>query len=78
MIFILTMMTKAMNMKNGRPEMTKSNTSRFWQRWLKGETRESLIEWLESQGAYVGIDEAEYKKYSLKELQYLKCLSKLL
>lgn len=51
--------------------MTKSNTSRFWQRWLIGETKESLIEWLESQGAFVGIDEAEYKKYSLKELQYL-------
>ena len=51
--------------------MTKSNTSRFWQRWLKGETRESLIEWLESQGAFIGMDEVEYKKYSLKELQYL-------
>ena len=44
---------------------------RFWQRWLKGETRERLIEWLESQGAFVGIDEAEYKKYTLKKLQYL-------
>lgn len=48
--------------------MTKQ---RFWQRWLIGETRESLIEWLESQGAFVGMDEVEYKKYSLKELQYL-------
>ena len=44
---------------------------RFWQRWLKGETRERLIEWLESQGAFVGMDEAEYKKYTLKKLQYL-------
>lgn len=48
--------------------MTKQ---RFWQRWLIGETRESLIEWLESQGAFVGMDEAEYKKYTLKKLQYL-------
>ena len=48
--------------------MTKQ---RFWERWLKGETRESLIEWLESQGAFVGMDEAEYKKYTLKKLQYL-------
>ena len=48
--------------------MTKQ---RFWERWLKGETRESLIEWLKSQGALISIDEAEYKKYSLKELQYL-------
>lgn len=44
---------------------------RFWQRWLKGETRERLIEWLESQGAFVCMDEAEYKKYTLKKLQYL-------
>ena len=44
---------------------------RFWGRWLKGETRERLIEWLESQGAFVGMDEAEYQKYSLKELQYM-------
>ncbi|MBO6290217.1 MAG: hypothetical protein J6N45_07845 [Alphaproteobacteria bacterium] len=48
--------------------MTKQ---RFWERWLKGETRERLIEWLESQGAFVGMDEAEYKKYTLKKLQYL-------
>ena len=48
--------------------MTKQ---RFWERWLEGETRESLIEWLESQGAFVGMDEAEYKKYTLKKLQYL-------
>jgi len=48
--------------------MTKQ---RFWQRWLKGETRESLIEWLESQGALIGIDGAEYQNYSLKKLQYL-------
>ena len=48
--------------------MTKQ---RFWQRWLIGETKESLIEWLESQGAFVGMDEAEYQKYSLKELQYM-------
>ena len=44
---------------------------RYWQRWLIGETRESLIEWLESQGALIGMDEAEYKKYTLKKLQYL-------
>lgn len=44
---------------------------RFWERWLKGETRERLIEWLESQGAFVGMDEAEYKKYTLKKLQYM-------
>ena len=44
---------------------------RFWQRWLKGETRESLIEWLESQGVFVGMDEVEYKKYTLKKLQYM-------
>ncbi len=48
--------------------MTKQ---RFWERWLEGETRESLIEWLESQRAFVGMDEAEYKKYTLKKLQYL-------
>ena len=48
--------------------MTKQ---RFWERWLKGETRESLIEWLECQGALIGIDEAEYKNYSLKKLQYM-------
>ena len=48
--------------------MTKQ---RFWERWLKGETRESLIEWLESQGAFADMDEAEYKKYTLKKLQYL-------
>jgi len=44
---------------------------RFWERWLKGETRESLIEWLESQGAFIGINETEYQNYSLKKLQYL-------
>lgn len=44
---------------------------KFWERWLIGETRESLIEWLGSQGALIGIDEAEYQQYSLKELQYL-------
>ena len=48
--------------------MTKQ---RFWERWLKGETRESLIEWLETQGALIGIDEAEYQQYNLKKLQYL-------
>lgn len=48
--------------------MTKQ---RFWERWLIGETRKSLIEWLESQGALIGIDKAEYKKYTLKKLQYL-------
>lgn len=48
--------------------MTKQ---RFWERWLEGETRESLIEWLETQGALIGIDKAEYQQYSLKELQYL-------
>lgn len=48
--------------------MTKQ---RFWERWLEGETRESLIEWLESQGALIGIDEAEYQQYTLKKLQYL-------
>ena len=48
--------------------MTKQ---RFLQRWLIGETRESLIEWLESQGALIGIDGAEYQNYSLKKLQYL-------
>lgn len=48
--------------------MTKQ---RFWERWLEGENRESLIEWLESQGALVGIDEAEYQQYNLKKLQYL-------
>ncbi len=48
--------------------MTKQ---RFWERWLEGETRESLIEWLESQGALIGIDKAEYQQYSLKKIQYL-------
>ena len=48
--------------------MTKQ---RFWQRWLIGETRKSLIEWLESQGALIGIDKAEYQQYSLKKIQYL-------
>ena len=45
----------------------------FWQRWLVGETRESLIEWLESQGVFVamGVDDNEVSKYSLKELQYM-------
>ena len=45
----------------------------FWQRWLVGETRESLIEWLESQGVFVamGVDDNEVSKYSFKELQYM-------
>ena len=46
---------------------------RFWERWLIGETRESLIEWLKSQGVFVamGIDDEQISKYSLKELQYM-------
>ena len=50
--------------------MTKNNISRFWECWLVGETRESLIEWLESQGVFVamGVDNSEVSKYSLKEL----------
>lgn len=46
---------------------------RFWEHWLIGETRESLIEWLKSQGVFVamGIDDEQISKYSLKELQYM-------
>lgn len=53
--------------------MTKNNISRFWECWLVGETRESLIEWLKSQGVFVamGVDNSEVSKYSLKELQYM-------
>lgn len=45
----------------------------FWERWLVGETRESLIKWLKSQGVFVamGIDNNEVSKYTLKELQYM-------
>lgn len=50
--------------------MTKQ---RFWQRWLKKETKESLIDWLESQGVFaaMGVDDEQISKYSLKELQYM-------
>ncbi len=45
--------------------MTKQ---RFWERWLKGETKESLIEWLESQGVEIQMC---VKKLTLKQIQWM-------
>ena len=41
---------------------------RFWERWLRGETRQSLIDWLESQGVYIQMC---VEKLTLKQLQWM-------
>lgn len=40
----------------------------FWERWLRGETRQSLITWLESQGVYIQMG---VEKLTLKQLQWM-------